>query len=255
MPSITSISLFPTSSVRSLVCDRFSADIWTIGHSDDQSEQRPTTQSSRRDTEPARQRGSEATLLLWECIATFALTFFSSPSIFFSPLWLRYSSSRLTRSSRFSSFVIRFDWSERILREEKVERFCEACQWATISLNTSSNPQHISTSYTSQQSHRGEIKWPRIHSTSARRHTLPTSSARILFFPNHSSSNSVNFSRFSMTCRNRQRKSQRSVPRTGVPASRLRSHNRGCPSSIQISDLLVWQEDGSSDRSIEQSII
>lgn len=129
MPSITSISLFPTSSVRSLVCDRFSADIWTIGHSDDQSEQRPTTQSSRRDTEPARQRGSEATLLLWECIATFALTFFSSPSIFFSPLWLRYSSSRLTRSSRFSSFVIRFDWSERILREEKVERFCEACQW------------------------------------------------------------------------------------------------------------------------------
>lgn len=52
------------------------------------------------------------------------LTLFSNPSILVNPLWLRYSSSRLTRQSSPSSLVIRLDWMERILRFTKDSRPC-----------------------------------------------------------------------------------------------------------------------------------
>jgi hypothetical protein len=50
-------------------------------------------------------------------------TLLSSPSIFVNPLWLKYSSSRLTSASRPSSLVMRFDCIDRILSEVNVSRF------------------------------------------------------------------------------------------------------------------------------------
>lgn len=52
------------------------------------------------------------------------LTFVSRPSILVKPLWLRYSSSRLTSTSSPCIRVIRFDCSDRILSEVNVDRFC-----------------------------------------------------------------------------------------------------------------------------------
>jgi len=78
------------------------------------------------------------------------------------PLCDRYRSSSAVKLSSPSIFVIRLDCIERILRLEKVERFCESA------LDMSQ--------------------------------AVPTSSVRILFFPSQSSSSRVSFSRCSMAC-------------------------------------------------------
>lgn len=100
------------------------------------------------------------------------LTFLSKPSILVRPLCERYNSSRLTRFSRFSIFVILFDCMDRILSELNEERFCEETRSAPI---------------------------PSLYI--GKRRKQYTSSDLILFLPNQSSVRWTNLSRFSIAYR------------------------------------------------------
>jgi len=51
-------------------------------------------------------------------------TLCSNPSIFWRPLWLRYSWSRSFNSSRPSKFVILLDWMERIFNFLRLSKPC-----------------------------------------------------------------------------------------------------------------------------------
>ena len=82
-------------------------------------------------------------------------TLVSKPSIFDTPLWLKYSSSRLSSPSSPSILVMRLDCNARIFRRLSVLRFYD-----------------------------GYVSWYRLNADPR----VATSSFVILFLPSHSSS-------------------------------------------------------------------